>query len=79
MPMTTTFPTTEAHAHVTGLSAADVIELECLRSVARGEGLPDGCDAGDYLDRHLVHELSGGMALTHQGRERLADLQALAR
>ncbi|HVI57930.1 MAG TPA: hypothetical protein VM619_03515 [Luteimonas sp.] len=64
---------------MTSLSATDVVELECLRSVAHGEGLPDGCDAAGYLDRHLIHELSGRMALTHQGRERLADLQALAR
>lgn len=58
------------------LSPAETVELECLRSVERGEEIPDGCDAAAYSEAGLIDVVSGLVTITHQGRQRLADLRA---
>ena len=58
------------------LSDEDLLEMDCLASVARIGELPDGCGAPRYLGLEYIELRDGILALTAKGQERWAELQA---
>jgi hypothetical protein len=57
------------------LSNAELICLNYMESVERGEGLPDGCDIESFLHSGLIERVKGQWLLTLAGRSRLAELR----
>jgi len=65
----------EAHIPAMGLSDAELICLNYMESVERGEELPDGCDTEAFLRSGLIERVREQWLLTLVGRSQLADLQ----
>ena len=57
------------------LSNAELICLNYLESVERGEGLPDGCDIEAFLRSGLIERVKEQWLLTRAGRSHLTELQ----
>ena len=55
----------------------DLFELACLEAVARIGELPEGCSASRYEGLGYVESRHGVLALTEEGRQRCAELQAV--
>ena len=60
------------------LTHSAIVELECLASIELVNALPDGCSHHMLSEQHYLWDSHGSLSLTAHGRERLADLRAVA-
>jgi hypothetical protein len=57
------------------LSDSDLIEMHCLGMAAESGRVPDGCDAGRYVEERLLERDGQHYSVTPLGMMRLAELR----